>query len=60
MERRRDEYREITDVKMPDIFEAIGRAREFGDLSENAEYTSALEERDRLTQRATRIKEELD
>jgi transcription elongation factor GreA len=60
LERKRDEYREITDVKLPENFKAIGRAREFGDLSENAEYTSALEERDRLTHRATQMKQDLD
>lgn len=60
LERRREEFREITEVKLPENFKAIGRAREFGDLSENAEYTSALEERDQLTRRATEIKAELD
>ena len=39
---------------------AIGRAAAFGDLSENAEYTSALEERDHLTKRATQLKADLD
>ena len=58
--RRRDEFREIMEVKLPENFKAIGRAADFGDLSENAEYTSALEERDNLTKRATRMKEELD
>jgi len=57
--RRREEFRQLTEEKLPAVFEAIGRAREFGDLSENAEYTSALEERDHLTKRATAIDEEL-
>ena len=60
LERRREEYREITEVKIPEIIKAIGIAREFGDLSENAEYTSALEERDKLTKRATVIEEDLN
>ena len=60
LRRREAEFRELTEVKLPANFEQIGRAREFGDLSENAEYTSALEERDQLTQRATEIQEELE
>jgi len=59
LEKRKDEFREITEVKLPKNFKDIGRAREFGDLSENAEYTAALEERDNLTKRATRMEEEL-
>jgi transcription elongation factor GreA len=60
LEKRKDEFREIMEVKLPKVFEDIGRAAAFGDLSENAEYTSALEERDSLTKRATKIKAELD
>ncbi len=58
--RKQAEFREITEVKIPWIITEIGRAAAFGDLSENAEYTSALEERDRLTKRATEMKEQLD
>jgi transcription elongation factor GreA len=46
--------------KLPAIADAIGRAASFGDLSENAEYTAALEERDRMTERANTLKAELD
>jgi transcription elongation factor GreA len=60
LERKKDEFREIMEVKLPKVFKDIGRAAEFGDLSENAEYTSALEERDNLTKRATKMKAELD
>ncbi len=60
LERRRNEFREIMEVKLPKNFEDIGRAAGFGDLSENAEYTAALETRDQLTSQATRMKEELD
>jgi len=60
LEKRREEFREITDVKIPEIIKAIGIAREFGDLSENAEYTSALDERDNLTKRANVIEAELN
>ncbi len=60
LERKKDEFREIMEVKLPKVFEDVGRAAAFGDLSENAEYTSALEERDNLTKRATKMKSELD
>ena len=58
--RKQGEFREIMEVKLPKNFADIGRAAAFGDLSENAEYTSALEERDHLTRRASSIKSELD
>jgi transcription elongation GreA/GreB family factor len=60
LRRKKDEFRELMEVKLPKNFEAIGKAASFGDLSENSEYTSALEERDHLTKRAARIKDELD
>ena len=56
---RVEELREIMDVKLPEVFEDIGRAAAFGDLSENAEYTAALERRDFLTKKAETIQEEL-
>lgn len=60
LERKKEEFREIMEVKLPKVFKDIGRAADFGDLSENAEYTAALEERDRLTKRATEMKKDLD
>ncbi|MCH2373789.1 MAG: GreA/GreB family elongation factor [Planctomycetes bacterium] len=60
LERRQDEFREIMEVKLPKNFKDIGRAADFGDLSENAEYTAALETRDQLTRQATLMKEELE
>jgi len=60
LERKKEEFREIMEVKLPKVFKDIGRAADFGDLSENAEYTAALEERDRLTKRATQMKTDLD
>lgn len=38
------EYRELVDVKRGDASEKIKIAREYGDLSENAEYDAAKEE----------------
>ena len=55
----KEELRELNEVKLPEIFEAIGIAADRGDLSENAEYTSALEERDNLVSKAEKIQEDL-
>ena len=45
------EYRDIVDVQMPAISKEIGVAREFGDLSENAEYHAAKEKQGMLNSR---------
>lgn len=38
------EYEELTKVKRPEAVARIARARDFGDLTENAEYSAAREE----------------
>lgn len=38
------ELDELTEVKLPQAVERVGRAREFGDLSENSEYHAARED----------------
>lgn len=60
IERRRAELAEIRNEKLPAIFKLIGAAAEFGDLSENAEFTSAIEERENLNRRAMEIQSDLD
>lgn len=57
--KREAEFRELMETKLPKVFEEIGKALGFGDVSENAEYTAALEERDKLAKRASAMKEEL-
>lgn len=57
--RREAELKEITHVKMEEVRLEIGRALEFGDISENAELDAAREKQQRLAEQATRIQEEL-
>jgi transcription elongation GreA/GreB family factor len=55
-----DALAKITNEDMRANAIAIGAAAARGDLRENWEYKAALEERDRMVERATRIREELD
>ena len=57
--RRQRELRELLDVKIPENSEAIGKAASLGDLSENSEWESALEEQRNLTARAAQIQAEV-
>ncbi len=50
----------IIEEEIPEVARQIGEAASFGELSENAEYTAALEKRDQLASRATRMKNELE
>ena len=56
---RQKEFEELIHVKLPNNSTAIGEAAARGDISENAEFTAALEERDRLTERANAMQAEL-
>jgi transcription elongation GreA/GreB family factor/transcription elongation factor GreA-like protein len=56
---RQKEFEEVVNIKLPKNSTAIGDAAARGDLSENAEFTAALEERDRLTERANAMQTEL-
>ena len=58
--RRQEELRVLRDVKIPENAEAIGRAASYGDLSENAEWTAAIEEQRNLTNRAMELETELE
>jgi len=60
LKRLEGEFQELANVKIPENARAIGAAAALGDLSENAEFTAALEERDRLVARADRLKKELE
>jgi len=59
LKKRRDEYQTLVQETIPEVIREVGRAQEFGDLSENAEWTAALEKRDHLAKRANEIEQEL-
>lgn len=52
-------FNHIIQVEMPEVARQIGEAASHGDLSENSEYTAALEKRDQLASRAARLEGEL-
>jgi transcription elongation factor GreA len=52
MRRIRDDYRVLVEEKIPTNSKAIGAAASLGDLSENSEWESAMEEQRNLTGRA--------
>jgi transcription elongation factor GreA len=52
-----DELGELEDVALPAVNDRIKEAREFGDLSENAEYQSAINEKQMLETRISELKE---
>jgi transcription elongation factor GreA len=59
LEQRRAELEQLVHVRLPEVMREIGQAAQFGDISENAEYSAAVEERGRLAARAGRMQEEL-
>ncbi|MCA8975669.1 MAG: GreA/GreB family elongation factor [Planctomycetes bacterium] len=52
LRRIKEEYRILVDEKIPTNSKAIGAAASLGDLSENSEWESAMEEQRNLTSRA--------
>jgi transcription elongation factor GreA len=59
LDRRNQEYAKLVNVDIAHNAKTIGEAAERGDLSENAEFTAALEERDRLAERASRMRADI-
>jgi transcription elongation factor GreA len=57
LEELKQELEQLQNVQMPKIIERISNAREQGDLSENADYHSARDERDILQARINEIEE---
>lgn len=44
LEKLQKEFNYLTKVKRPEVTERIGKAREYGDISENSEYDAARDE----------------
>jgi transcription elongation factor GreA len=59
LRRSQDALNFIIQVEIPEVAKQIGEAAAHGDLSENAEFTAALEKRDQLASRATGMESEL-
>ena len=57
--RWREEFDRITNEEMPENAKEIARAREFGDLKENAEYHAAREKQSLLQAKADELKSNL-
>ena len=55
----RDELQRLEKGERPVVIEAIARAREFGDLSENAEYAAAKERQMHLEKRIAELHDKL-
>lgn len=51
------ELKDLENVSLPDVNERIKEAREYWDLSENAEYNSALNEKQMIELRISELKE---
>jgi transcription elongation GreA/GreB family factor/outer membrane biosynthesis protein TonB len=59
IDRKDAELRQLRDVEIPKSSEDIGRAREFGDLSENYEYKAAKEKQARLLGRLAQLSRDM-
>ncbi len=59
LRRTQEQLNHIIEVGMPEVATQIGEAASHGDLSENSEWTAALEKRDQLASRATTLEGEL-
>ncbi len=55
----KEELRELKETERPTVRQALQRAREFGDLSENAEYAAAKERLMFLEQRISKLEDTL-
>jgi len=59
MEKLQEEIEYLTTAKRREVAERIKEAREFGDISENAEYDDAKNEQGLLEQRISQLEERL-
>lgn len=54
------ELNELKKIKLPSVLERLGEAKAMGDLSENFEYKSALEDKDFINSRISEIETLID
>ncbi len=59
LEKLKDEIEQLSTIKRREVAERIKEAREFGDISENAEYDDAKNEQALLEQRIAQLEERL-
>lgn len=59
LQKLQDELKELKTSERPTVRKALQKAREFGDLSENAEYAAAKERLTFLEQRINRLEDTL-
>jgi len=59
LKKLRDELKQLKDIERPKASQAIGEARDKGDLSENAEYDAAKEAQGMLEMRISKLEETL-
>ena len=59
LHKTQDALNQLIHEELPQVAKQIGEAASFGDLSENAEFTAALEKRDQLASRATALESDL-
>ena len=59
LEKLKDEIEQLSTVKRREVAERIKEAREFGDISDNAEYDDAKNEQALLEQRIAQLEERL-
>ena len=58
--RQETELRQVIEVEIPEIAKELGRAASFGDISENAEYSAALDKQERIMRRLGELRDALD
>ncbi len=59
LEEIKEELIELKDVKKAEVTERIQRAREFGDITENSEYDTAIEEQNIIENRISELEDVL-
>jgi transcription elongation factor GreA len=57
LEELQAELRELTEVKLPAVIARVAKAREYGDLAENAEYHSARDDQNLIETRISEIED---